>query len=144
MTDRHTTQETLMTYGSSTILDRPFAEAVAATREALAGQGFGVLTTIDMAGTLKTKLDVDLAPQVILGACNPPLAYRALQVEESIGLLLPCNVVVRALDDGRTLVQTLDPQVMVDVTGNPALAEVADDAAARLREVLATLGGSAT
>jgi len=144
MTGRHTTQETLMTYGSSTILDRPFAEAVAATREALAGQGFGVLTTIDMAGTLKTKLDVDLPPQVILGACNPPLAYRALQVEESIGLLLPCNVVVRALDDGRTLVQTLDPQVMVSVTGNPALAEVADDAAARLREVLATLGGSAT
>jgi len=133
-----------MTYGSSTILDRPFAEAVAATREALAGQGFGVLTTIDMAGTLKTKLDVDLPPQVILGACNPPLAYRALQVEESIGLLLPCNVVVRALDDGRTLVQTLDPQVMVGVTGNPALAEVADDAAARLREVLATLGGSGT
>ena len=144
MTGRHTTQETLMTYGSSTILDRPFAEAVAATREALAGQGFGVLTTIDMAGTLKTKLDVDLPPQVILGACNPPLAYRALQVEESIGLLLPCNVVVRALDDGRTLVQTLDPQVMVSVTGNPALAEVADDAAARLREVLAALGGSAT
>ncbi len=133
-----------MTYGSSTILDRPFAEAVAATREALAGQGFGVLTTIDMAGTLKTKLDVDLPPQVILGACNPPLAYRALQVEESIGLLLPCNVVVRALDDGRTLVQTLDPQVMVGVTGNPALAEVADDAAARLLEVLATLGGSGT
>ena len=144
MTGRHTTQETLMDYGSSTILDRPFAETVAATREALAGQGFGVLTTIDMAGTLKTKLDVDLPPQVILGACNPPLAYRALQVEESIGLLLPCNVVVRALDDGRTLVQTLDPQVMVSVTGNPALAEVADDAAARLREVLATLGGSAT
>jgi len=144
MTGRHTTQETLMAYGSSTILDRPFAEAVAATREALAGQGFGVLTTIDMAGTLKTKLDVDLPPQVILGACNPPLAYRALQVEESIGLLLPCNVVVRALDDGRTLVQTLDPQVMVSVTGNPALAEVADDAAARLREVLTTLGGSAT
>lgn len=132
-----------MTYGSSTILDRPFAEAVAATREALAGQGFGVLTTIDMAATLKTKLDVDLPPQVILGACNPPLAYRALQVEESIGLLLPCNVVVRALDDGRTLVQTLDPQVMVGVTGNPALAEVAEDAAARLREVLATLGSSA-
>ena len=144
MTGRHTTQETLMDYGSSTILDRPFAEAVAATREALAGQGFGVLTTIDMAVTLKTKLDVDLPPQVILGACNPPLAYRALQVEESIGLLLPCNVVVRALDDGRTMVQTLDPQVMVSVTGNQALAEVADDAAARLREVLATLGGSAT
>lgn len=143
MTGRHSTGTT-MTYGSSTILDRPFAEAVAATREALAGQGFGVLTEIDMAGTLKTKLDVDLPPQVILGACNPPLAYRALQVEESIGLLLPCNVVVRALDDGRTLVQTLDPQVMVGVTGNPALAEVADDAAARLREVLATLGGSAT
>ena len=126
-------------YGTTTVVTKPFGETLEATRAALAAQGFGILTEIDMAATLKKKLDVDLAPQVILGACNPPLAHRGLQVEESIGLLLPCNVVVRALDQDRTLVQSLDPQVMVGVTGNTALAEVADDAAARLREVHAAL-----
>ncbi|GAA3509531.1 DUF302 domain-containing protein [Georgenia daeguensis] len=127
-----------MTYGISVTLDQPFDAAVAAVREALAGQGFGVLTEIDMAATLKKKLDVDIAPQVILGACNPPLAHRALQAEESIGLLLPCNVVVRG-GDGAVVVEALDPQVMVGVTGNPALAAVADDAAARLRAALGAL-----
>jgi uncharacterized protein (DUF302 family) len=127
-----------MTYGISVTLDQPFDSAVAAVREALAEQGFGVLTEIDMAATLKKKLDVDIAPQVILGACNPPLAHRALQAEESIGLLLPCNVVVRGAD-GAVVVEALDPQVMVGVTGNDALAAVADDAAARLRAALAAL-----
>jgi len=127
-----------MTYGISVTLDQPFDAAVAAVREALAEQGFGVLTEIDMAATLKKKLDVDIAPQVILGACNPPLAHRALQAEESIGLLLPCNVVVRG-DDGAVVVEALDPQVMVGVTGNPALSAVADDAAARLRAALGAL-----
>ena len=129
-----------MSYGKSAVVDLPFDEAVAATREALAEQGFGVLTEIDMAATMKSKLDVDMPPQVILGACNPPLAHRALQAEESVGLLLPCNVVVRSGDDGRTVVQTLDPQVMVQLTGNAALAEVADDAAARLGMVLDRVG----
>ena len=127
-----------MTYGISVTLDQPFDAAVAAVREALAEQGFGVLTEIDMAATLKKKLDVDIAPQVILGACNPPLAHRALQAEASIGLLLPCNVVVRG-DDGAVVVEALDPQVMVGVTGNPALSAVADDAAARLRAALGAL-----
>ena len=127
-----------MTYGISVTLDQPFDAAVAAVREALAEQGFGVLTEIDMAATLKKKLDVDIAPQVILGACNPPLAHRALQAEESIGLLLPCNVVVRG-NDGAVVVEALDPQVMVGVTGNPALSAVADDAAARLRAALGAL-----
>lgn len=126
-------------YGTSTVVDRPFAETLDATRAALADAGFGVLTEIDLAGTLKSRLDVDVPAQVVLGACRPPLAYRGLQVEESIGLLLPCNVVVRAVDESRTLVQTLDPHVMVEVTGNPALSEVADDAAARLRGVHAAL-----
>jgi len=127
-----------MTYGISVTLDQPFDAAVAAVREALAEQGFGVLTEIDMAATLKKKLDVDIAPQVILGACNPPLAHRALQAEASIGLLLPCNVVVRG-NDGAVVVEALDPQVMVGVTGNPALSAVADDAAARLRAALGAL-----
>ena len=130
-----------MTYATSTTVGLPFDEAVTATRDALAEQGFGVLTEIDMSATLKAKLDVDVPRQVILGACNPPLAYRGLQAEESIGLLLPCNVVVRKLDDGHTLVQTLDPQVMVRLTENPALAEVADEAAARLAKVLERVGG---
>ena len=129
-----------MGYGRSITVELPFGDAVAATRDALAGQGFGVLTEIDMSATMKAKLDVDLPPQVILGACNPPLAYRALQAEESIGLLLPCNVVVRAIDAGHTMVETLDPQVMVTLTGNPTLAEVAADAAVRLTAVLDSVG----
>lgn len=125
-----------MSYGRSAVVERPFAETLAATREALVGEGFGVLTEIDMAATLKKKLDVDIPPQVILGACNPPLAHRALAAEESVGLLLPCNVVVRQGADGRTVVETLDPQVMVTLTGNPGLASVARDAAERLARVL--------
>ncbi|WP_448071132.1 DUF302 domain-containing protein [Georgenia yuyongxinii] len=132
-----------MSYGITTTLDQPFDQTLAAVREALAGQGFGILTEIDMAATLKKKLDVDVAPQVILGACNPPLAHRALQAEESIGLLLPCNVVVRAAGENRTTVEALDPQVMVGVTHNDALTPVADDAAQRLRAALAALAALA-
>ena len=128
-----------MDYAISTTVDQPFEQTVAAVRAALAGQGFGVLTEIDLAATLKAKLDVDIAPQVILGACRPPLAYHGLQVEESLGVLLPCNVVIRSLGDASTRVEALDPQTMVAVTGNAALAEVADDAAARLRLALAGL-----
>ncbi|MHB1063726.1 MAG: DUF302 domain-containing protein [Georgenia sp.] len=129
------------TYGISVTLDQSFEAALSAVREALAAQGFGVLTEIDMAATLKEKLDVDIEPQVILGACNPPLAHRALSAEESIGLLLPCNVVVRSVADG-VVVEALDPQVMVGVTGNTALASVADDAALKLRSALASLEGA--
>jgi uncharacterized protein (DUF302 family) len=128
-----------MAYGIRSTLDQPFDAAVAAVRAALGEQGFGILTEIDLAATLKKKLDVDVAPQVILGACNPPLAHRALQAEESIGLLLPCNVVVRAADDDRTIVEALDPLIMVEVTGNTALQPVADDAAARLRAAMDAL-----
>ena len=127
------------TYGTSTVVDRPLTETVEATRAALAAQGFGVLTEIDLAATLRAKLGVEIPPQVILGACNPPFAHRALQAEESIGLLLPCNVVVRALEDGRTLVQSLDPLTMVSVTGNAGLADVAQEAAERLATVHAAL-----
>jgi uncharacterized protein (DUF302 family) len=128
-----------MSYGITTTVDQPFAPTLVAVKDALAAQGFGILTEIDMAATLKAKLDVDIAPQVILGACNPPLAYRALQTEDQIGLLLPCNVVVRSLPDGRTEVAAIDPQVMVTMTGNAALAAVADDATARLGAALRSL-----
>ncbi len=128
-----------MGYALSTRVDRPFPEALEATRVALDGQGFGVLSEIDLAGTLKAKLDVDLPAQVVLGACRPPLARAALEAEPSIGLLLPCNVVVRALDERTTLVEALDPQVMVTVTDNDALAEVAADARERLSAALGSL-----
>lgn len=128
-----------MSYGISTTVERGFDDTMTALREALSGQGFGILTEIDMAATLKAKLDVDMPPQVILGACNPPLAHRALQAEESIGLLLPCNVVVRSAGEARTVVEALDPQIMVGVTENDELRGVADEAAGRLRAALAAL-----
>jgi len=126
-------------YGIAVTLPLDFAVAVERTRAALAEQGFGVLTEIDVAATMKAKLDADLPPYLILGACNPPLAHRAITTEASIGLLLPCNVVVRALEDGQTLVEAMDPQVMAKVTDAPVLAEVAAEAEARLRAALATL-----
>ena len=128
-----------MSYGIAITVDQPFEHTVTAVREALAAQGFGILTEIDMAATLKAKLDVEIPPHVILGACNPPLAHRALQAEESIGLLLPCNVVVRSDGEARTTVEALDPQIIVGVTGNEALAGVADEASARLRAALDAL-----
>ena len=104
------------------------------------GQGFGVLTEIDVQATLKEKLGEDMEPYLILGACNPPLAHRALAVDRRIGLLLPCNVVVRAERDS-TIVEALDPQIMVGFTGLPELAPVADEAATRLTAALESLGG---
>ena len=126
-------------YALGTTVPRPYGETVEAVRAALGEQGFGVLTEIDIAATLKAKLDVDVPAQVILGACRPPLAHAALQAEPSIGLLLPCNVVVRALDDDTTVVEAVDPQTMVALTHNDDLQSVADDATARLRAALAAL-----
>jgi uncharacterized protein (DUF302 family) len=128
-----------VSYALTTTVRRPFAETLAATREALADQGFGILTEIDIQATLKAKLDVDIPPQVILGACRPPLAHAALQVEPSIGLLLPCNIVVRTLDDDTTVVEALDPKVMVTLTQNDALTSVATEAGQRLAAALDTL-----
>jgi len=128
-----------MSYALSATVSRPFGETLTATRAALAGQGFGILTEIDLQATMKAKLDVDVAPQVILGACRPPLAHRALQAEPSVGLLLPCNVVVRALDQDTTQVEALDPQVMVSLTQNEGLSGVADEAGRLLSAALAQL-----
>ncbi|MFZ5869173.1 MAG: DUF302 domain-containing protein [Actinomycetota bacterium] len=127
-----------MAYGTSVTIDRPFDEAVTAVREALAEQGFGVLTEIDVQATMKQKLDHDMEPYLILGACNPPLAKRGLDAEISLGLLLPCNVVVRSAGD-RTVVEVLDPQTMVRLTDNDQLKPVADEAAARLAATLDAL-----
>lgn len=128
-----------MTYAISTTVEQPYDDVVAQVRAALADQGFGVLTEIDVQATMKAKLDADFAPQVILGACRPPLALAALQAEPSIGLLLPCNVVVRALDQTTTAVEAVDPQTMVSMTDNAALQDVADDATQRLRAALDSL-----
>ena len=133
-----------MHYALSTTVAAGFDETHAATRAQLAEVGFGVLTEIDLAGTLKTKLDVDIPAQVVLGACRPPLAHAALQAEPSIGLLLPCNVVVRAADDGHTIVEAMDPGAMVAITGNDALLEVATDARERLARALESLTASLT
>ena len=115
-----------------------FAEASTRIREALKAQGFGVLTEIDVQSTMREKLGEQMEQYVILGACNPPLAHRALSADRSIGLLLPCNVVVRAAGDG-TIVEALDPRVVAAVAGEPELTEIAEDAAARLRAALDAL-----
>lgn len=126
-------------YTIATTLDRPYDETVVAVREALADQGFGVLTEIDLKATLKQKLDVDVAPQVILGACRPPLAYEALQIDPSIATVLPCNVVVRAVDDSTTVVEAFDPDAMMGLSGDAGLDTVAADARQRLTAMLAAL-----
>lgn len=128
-----------MSYGTTTTVHAPFVETVARVRDQLAAEGFGVLTEIDVTATLREKLGEQIEDYVILGACNPPLAHKALSADRSIGLLLPCNVVVRTCDDG-TRVEALDPQIMVGLSDNPDLEAVADDAAARLERVLARLG----
>jgi len=126
-----------MGYGYTVTVPEPFAPAVVQrVREALAEQGFGVLTEIDVRATLHDKLGVEMSDYLILGACNPSLARRAIDAEPDIGLLLPCNVLVRAEGPDTTLVQALDPQVMVTVTGRPELETVADEAASRLRAAL--------
>ncbi len=130
-----------MTYALTTTVPRPYAAVLDQVRAALGDQGFGILTEIDIQATMRAKLDVDVAPQVILGACRPPLAYAALQAEPSVGLLLPCNVVVRATDDQNTVVEAVDPQTMVGMTKNPALQDVADEATRRLSAALATVSG---
>ena len=132
-----------MNYALTTTVDQPYDTVVSKVRAALTEQGFGVLTELDVQATMKAKLDADIAPQVILGACRPPLALAALQAEPSIGLLLPCNVVVRALNQTTTVVEAADPQTMVSMTDNPALQGVADDAAQRLTAALDSLTADA-
>ena len=130
-------------YGMSTTVRLPYEQAVERVRAALSAEGFGVLSEIDVRATLKQKLDADFRPYIILGACNPPLALRALTAEQHIGLLLPCNVIVYAADDeGSSVVAAVDPEVSLGRVGNDALAPLAAEVKARLRRVLdAVVGG---
>ncbi len=132
-------------YGfSTTLTDTTFDQAMSRTLDALKAEGFGVLSEIDVQKAMKDKLGVDMPGYRILGACNPPLAHRALQAEPDIGLLLPCNVIVREESPGRVVVGFLDPQTMVGLVGKADVKPVADEAEQRLRRACASLGGDAT
>ncbi|MFH8729129.1 DUF302 domain-containing protein [Streptomyces termitum] len=127
-----------MSYDRTVRLNTTFEEAEQAVRRSLGEQGFGVLTEIDVQATLEAKLGHAMEPYLILGACNPPLAKRALEADPSIGLLLPCNVVVRAEGD-QVVVQAVDPGTMVTLTGLAAMEPVAEEATRRLDAALASL-----
>lgn len=131
-----------MSYGMTTQLPEPFTPAVVdRVRAALKEQGFGVLTEIDMQATLKAKLGEDMERYLILGACNPPLAHRAVTAEKRIGVLLPCNVVVREdpQQPETVHVEAMNPQLMAQVVDNPALAPIADEVTEKIRAVIDTL-----
>lgn len=127
-----------MAYSTSVEIALPYDRAIAAVKEAFKAQGFGALTEIDVRATLKEKLGEDTEPCLIIGACNPSLAHRALAAEPSVAVLLPCNVVVRASAD-HSLVEAMDPAVMSSLSGNAALEEVAAEAKRRVQSALDTL-----
>ena len=127
-----------MAYGMTVQTAAPFADTVARVRQVLKEQGFGVLTEIDVRATMRDKLGEDMEDYLILGACNPPLAHQALSADRKIGLLLPCNVVIRVGDQG-TIVEALDPRALADIAGQPALTAVATQAATRIRAALQAL-----
>ncbi|HUH12817.1 MAG TPA: DUF302 domain-containing protein [Longimicrobiales bacterium] len=123
-------------YAIARTLELPFEEADRRVREALQSEGFGVLTEIDVRATLKEKLGVDFPAYEILGACNPPLAHQALLAEPDVGLLLPCNVVVRDAGNGNTVIEALDPEIQLEVADNPRLREMAGEVRARMERVV--------
>lgn len=118
--------------------DRPFDDTVESCRAALADQGFGVLTEIDIAATLKNKLQVDRAPYTILGACHPPSAHKVLDSAPEVGVLLPCNVTI-SVEEGRTVVRAMNPGAVMTVIDNPVVAEVAADIGERLERALGAI-----
>lgn len=126
-------------YTITTTVNQPYDVAVEAVRTALEQQGFGILTEIDLKAILKKKLDVDVEPQIILGACRPPLAHEAIQAEPSIAAVLPCNVVVRAIAPTTTVVEAFDPDAMMGFSDNEALHKVAEDAKQRINAAFAAL-----
>lgn len=128
-----------MSYYFSKVIDAPFSEAVARTKAALSAHGFGVLSEIDVAATLKAKIGAEMAPYLILGACNPEYAHRALQAESKIGTMLPCNVIVREEAPGRVEIAAVDPVASMQAIENPALAETAGAVRGMLQKVIANL-----
>ena len=128
-----------MSYYFSTTLDVPFEKAIETTTAALKEEGFGVLTEIDIKATLKKKLDVDFKKYQILGACNPPLAHKALSAEEHIGLMLPCNVIVQEREDGKVEVAAVDPVASMQAVENDSLGEVAQKVRELLKKVIDNL-----
>ena len=125
-----------MTYYYAKTFARPFDEVVAATRQALGEEGFGVITEIDMRQTLKAKIGEDFRPYRILGACNPRMAFEALQLEDKVGIMLPCNVIVQDAGGGRTEVAAVDPVASMASIANPALMEKASIIGASLRAAI--------
>lgn len=123
-------------YAFQAILDAGYEEALPVVTEALKQEGFGVLTEIDVKQTLKEKMDVDFRKYIILGACNPPYAYRTLQEELDVGLLLPCNVIVYERDDGKTTVSAIDPLAALQVIRNEALRAIAEEVSKKIKRVV--------
>lgn len=126
-------------YGFGKTVEMSFDDAVARVAQALQGEGFGVLTDIDVAATMKKKLNRDMPPYRILGVCNPPLAHRALEAEPAIGLLLPCNVVVRQDESDKVHVEFMDPNAVLELVGKPEVNRVAGEVRQRLERVMAAV-----
>ena len=125
-----------MSYGFSKKVNLTYDEAIEKVTEELKKEGFGILTEIDVKATLKKKLDIDFRPYKILGACNPPFAHKALQAEEQIGLMLPCNVIVYVNDNGETIVSAVDPAASMQAVKNEALGEVAETIQGKLKDII--------
>ncbi len=140
------TTQTQSSYGFGTTVPLPFDEAIARVTEALKAEGFGVLTSIDVKATMQNKLNVDFEKYTILGACNPPLAHRALTLEPDVGLLLPCNVVIREVpgagEQPQTRIAIADPVAMLGIVHQPQMQDLANEAKARLQRVIAELASA--
>ncbi len=132
----------MIKYGFGKTVDMSFDDAIVHVTQALQGEGFGILADIDVAGTMKKKLNQDMPPYRILGACNPPLAHRALESEPSIGLLLPCNVVVRQDEAGTVHVEFMDPNAVLELVDKPEITALASEVRQRLERVSVAVGGA--
>ncbi|MEH6660425.1 MAG: DUF302 domain-containing protein [Parasphingorhabdus sp.] len=131
-----------MTYYMATMLATSFDEAIERTEAALKAEGFGILTRVDVQKTLQTKIDVDFRPYTILGACNPKLAHEALQLEDKVGTMLPCNIVVQEQDDGKVEVAAINPVASMEAIGNPQLKQAAAVVRDKLSKVIEALAGA--
>jgi uncharacterized protein (DUF302 family) len=131
----------MSTYGISTKVNLPYEQALAKTRDALKAEGFGVITEIDVRKTVKEKLGEEFHPYIILGACNPPMAHKAISTEPEIGLLMPCNVCVWDNEDGTSTVAAVDVSAMFQFVQNPALTDVAEMVNGKLRRVIESVSG---